>query len=165
LFKLADTPRKMVKLGEDRVRDLIKTIGLYRTKAKNVVALSRILVEQHGGKVPHDRAALEALAGRRPQDRERGAQCRVRASRPSRLTRTIFRVANRTGLAPGKDPLAVEMKLKRGGAGEISAQCPPLADPARRYVCVARRPLCKVRHRRPVQVAGKTTFTAAVAES
>ena len=110
LFKLADTPEKMVKLGEAKVRDLIKTIGLYRNKAKNVIALSEKLIAEHGGEVPGTREALAGAARRRPQDRERRAQHGF--GQPTMAVDThVFRIGNRTGLAPGKDPLAVELKL------------------------------------------------------
>ncbi|HUZ31944.1 MAG TPA: endonuclease III, partial [Xanthobacteraceae bacterium] len=109
LFKLADTPAKMAKLGEVRVRDLIKTIGLYRTKAKNVVALSHMLVENHGGQVPHDRDALEALPG--VGRKTANVVLNVAFGEPTIAVDThIFRVGNRTGLAVGKTPLDVEIK-------------------------------------------------------
>ena len=110
LFKLADTPEKMVKLGETRVRGLIKTIGLFRTKAKNVVGLSRKLVAEHGGQVPHDRDALEALPG--VGRKTANVVLNVAFGEPTIAVDThIFRVGNRTGLAVGKTPLDVEMKL------------------------------------------------------
>ncbi|HTZ00910.1 MAG TPA: endonuclease III, partial [Xanthobacteraceae bacterium] len=100
LFALADTPAKMAALGEERVRELIKTIGLFRTKAKNVVALSRILVAQHGGEVPHDRAALEALPG--VGRKTANVVLNVAFGEPTIAVDThIFRVGNRTGLAVG----------------------------------------------------------------
>ena len=110
LFKLADTPEKMAKLGEARVRDLIKTIGLYRTKAKNVIALSKQLIAEHGGKVPHDREALEALPG--VGRKTANVVLNIAFGEPTIAVDThIFRVGNRTGLAVGKTPLEVEMKL------------------------------------------------------
>src|SRR5213075_3251295 len=110
LFALADTPAKMLALGEERIVELIRTIGLFRTKAKNLVALSRILVEQHGGEVPRDRAALETLPG--VGRKTANVVLNVAFGEPTIAVDThIFRVANRTGLAPGKTPLAVEMAL------------------------------------------------------
>src|ERR1700691_4065247 len=110
LFKLADTPEKMARLGEARVRSLIKTIGLYRTKAKNVIALSRKLVAEHGGQVPHDRDALEALPG--VGRKTANVVLNIAFGEPTIAVDThIFRVGNRTGLAVGKTPLDVELKL------------------------------------------------------
>src|SRR5215467_3358237 len=101
LFKLADTPEKMIKLGEARVRSLIKTIGLYRTKAKNVIALSRILVAEHDGKVPYDREALEALPG--VGRKTANVVLNIAFGEPTIAVDThIFRVGNRTGLAVAK---------------------------------------------------------------
>src|ERR1700752_3618172 len=112
LFKLADTPEKMIKLSESRLRDLIKTIGLYRTKAKNVIALSKQLIAEHGGKVPHDRDALEALPG--VGRKTANVVLNVAFGDPTIAVDThIFRVANRTGLAAGKTPRVVEDQLAR----------------------------------------------------
>ena len=108
LFALADTPAKMLALGEERVTELIRTIGLFRTKAKNVIALSRILVERHGGEVPRDREALEALPG--VGRKTANVVLNVAFGEPTIAVDThIFRVGNRTGLAPGKTPLQVEI--------------------------------------------------------
>src|SRR3954468_21490970 len=110
LFAAADTPQKMAALGEERVRELVKTIGLFRTKAKNVVALSRKLVDEHGGEVPHDRAALEALPG--VGRKTANVVLNIAFGEPTIAVDThIFRVGNRTGLATGKDPFEVEQKL------------------------------------------------------
>src|SRR5690242_18372746 len=112
LFKVADTPQKMVDLGEARLRDYIKSIGLYRTKTKNVIRLSEILVEKHGGQVPRERAALEALPG--VGRKTANVVLNVAFGEPTIAVDThIFRVANRTGLAPGKTPLEVELKLEK----------------------------------------------------
>ena len=120
LFKIADTPQKMLALGEARLTDYIKTIGLFRTKAKNVIALSRILVEQHGGKVPQTREALEALPG--VGRKTANVVLNVAFGEPTIAVDThIFRVANRTGLAPGKTPLAVEEGLERDRARRASS--------------------------------------------
>src|ERR1043166_2075927 len=100
----------MVALGEERLREHIKTIGLYRTKAKSLVALSRKLIAQHGGEVPRDRAALEALPG--VGRKTANVILNVAFGEPTLAVDThVFRVSNRTGLAPGRNPLAVELKL------------------------------------------------------
>jgi endonuclease-3 len=141
LFKAADTPAKMVKLGEAKIRGYIKTIGLFNTKAKNVHALSRILVEQHGGVVPRDREALERLPG--VGRKTANVVLNVAFGEPTIAVDThIFRVGNRTGLAPGKTPLEVERKLEAA----IPAKWKPGAHHwlilHGRYICKARKPLC-----------------------
>ncbi len=142
LFKLADTPEKMVKLGEARVRDLIKTIGLYRTKAKNVVALSRMLVAQHGGQVPHDRDALEALPG--VGRKTANVVLNIAFGEPTIAVDThIFRVGNRTGLAVGKTPFDVEMKLLQVVPEKYCLHAHHWLILHGRYTCLARRPLCE----------------------
>jgi endonuclease III len=142
LFKLADTPEKMAKLGEARVRDLIKTIGLYRTKAKNVIALSKLLVEKHGGKVPHDREALEALPG--VGRKTANVVLNIAFGEPTIAVDThIFRVGNRTGLAVGKTPFDVEMKLLEVVPERYRLHAHHWLILHGRYTCVARRPLCE----------------------
>jgi len=142
LFKLADTPEKMVKLGEARVRDLIKTIGLYRTKAKNVVALSQQLIATHGGQVPHDRDALEALPG--VGRKTANVVLNVAFGEPTIAVDThIFRVGNRTGLAVGKTPLDVELKLLEVLPPRYLLNAHHWLILHGRYTCVARRPLCE----------------------
>jgi endonuclease III len=142
LFKLADTPAKMVKLGEPRVRALIKTIGLYRTKAKNLIALSRMLIAQHGGEVPHDRDALEALPG--VGRKTANVVLNVAFGEPTIAVDThIFRVGNRTGLAVGKTPLEVEMKLLEVVPERYRLHAHHWLILHGRYVCVARRPHCE----------------------
>ncbi|HKM88561.1 MAG TPA: endonuclease III [Xanthobacteraceae bacterium] len=142
LFKLADTPEKMVKLGETRVRELIKTIGLFHTKAKNVIALSRKLVAEHGGTVPHDRAALEALPG--VGRKTANVVLNIAFGEPTIAVDThIFRVGNRTGLAVGKTPLDVEMKLMQVVPERYRLHAHHWLILHGRYVCVARRPLCE----------------------
>jgi len=142
LFKLADTPQKMIKLGEARVRALIKTIGLYRTKAKNVIALSRQLVAEHGGKVPHDREALEALPG--VGRKTANVVLNNAFGEPTIAVDThVFRVGNRTGLAVGKTPLDVEMKLMQVVPERYLLHAHHWLILHGRYVCVARRPLCE----------------------
>jgi endonuclease-3 len=142
LFKLADTPERMVALGERRVRELIKTIGLYRTKAKNVIALSKQLIAEHGGKVPHDRDALEALPG--VGRKTANVVLNVAFGEPTIAVDThIFRVGNRTGLAVGKTPLDVEMKLLEVVPEQYRLHAHHWLILHGRYVCVARRPLCE----------------------
>jgi endonuclease-3 len=142
LFKLADTPEKMVKLGETGVRDLIKTIGLFRTKAKNVIALSRMLVEQHGGQVPRDREALEALPG--VGRKTANVVLNVAFGEPTIAVDThIFRVGNRTGLAVGKTPFDVEMKLMEVVPEKYRLHAHHWLILFGRYTCIARRPLCE----------------------
>ena len=142
LFELADTPEKMVELGEARVRALIKTIGLFRTKAKNVIALSRILIAEHGGEVPHDRDALEALPG--VGRKTANVVLNIAFGEPTIAVDThIFRVGNRTGLAVGKTPLDVEMKLIQVVPERYRLHAHHWLILHGRYVCIARRPLCE----------------------
>jgi endonuclease-3 len=142
LFALADTPQKMAALGEDRVRDLIKTIGLFRTKAKNVVALSRILVEQHGSEVPRSREALEALPG--VGRKTANVVLNIAFGEPTIAVDThIFRVGNRTGIATGKTPFEVEQKLEAVVPAEFKRHAHHWLILHGRYTCVARRPLCE----------------------
>jgi endonuclease III len=142
LFALADTPEKMAALGADRVRDLIKTIGLFRTKAKNVVALSRILVEQHGGQVPRSREALEALPG--VGRKTANVVLNIAFGEPTIAVDThIFRVGNRTGIASGKTPLEVEVKLEEVVSAEFKRHAHHWLILHGRYTCVARRPSCE----------------------
>lgn len=141
LFQEADTPEKMVALGEDHVRDRIKTIGLFRNKAKNVIALSKILIERHGGIVPAEREALEALpgVGRKTANVVLNEAFGV----PTIAVDThIFRVSNRTKLAPGKDPLAVELRLEKIMPDEFRQGAHHWLILHGRYVCKARKPDC-----------------------
>src|ERR1041385_6657677 len=141
LFAAADTPEKMVALGEERVREFIKTIGLYRGKAKNIVELSRRLVAEHGGKVPRDREALEALPG--VGRKTANVVLNVAFGEPTIAVDThIFRVGNRTGLAPGKTPLEVENGLERVVPDKYKLHAHHWLILHGRYTCVARRPLC-----------------------
>jgi endonuclease-3 len=141
LFPVANTPQKMVKLGEEGLTAYIKTIGLYRGKAKNVIAMSRILAEEHGGKVPREREALERLPG--VGRKTANVVLNVAFGEPTIAVDThVFRVSNRTGLAPGKDPLEVEQKL-------LEVVPKPYLQNAHhwlilhgRYTCVAKKPLC-----------------------
>jgi endonuclease III len=142
LFKLADTPEKMVKLGEPRVRELIKTIGLFRTKAKNVVALSQQLIDEHGGEVPRDRDALQALPG--VGRKTANVVLNIAFGEPTMAVDThIFRIGNRTGLAVGKTPFDVEMKLLEVIPERYLLHAHHWLILHGRYICVARRPLCE----------------------
>jgi len=141
LFPVARTPQEMVALGEERLAEHIRTIGLYRTKAKNVIALSRLLIERHGGRVPAERAALEALPG--VGRKTANVVLNVAFGEPTIAVDThIFRVANRTGLAPGKDPLAVEERLLKFTAEEFRLHAHHWLILHGRYVCTARKPRC-----------------------
>ena len=141
LFALADTPEKMVALGEARLADLIKTIGLYRTKAKNVIALSRALVSEHGGKVPRDRAALEALPG--VGRKTANVVLNGAFGEPVIAVDThVFRVSNRTGLAPGKTPFEVEQVLERVVPDEYKRHAHHWLILHGRYTCKALKPAC-----------------------
>ena len=142
LFALADTPEKMTALGEERVRELIRTIGLYRTKAKNVIALSEQLVAEHGGQVPATREALQALPG--VGRKTANVVLNIAFGEPTMAVDThIFRIGNRTGLAPGKDPLAVELKLLEVVPPQYLLHAHHWLILHGRYVCLARRPLCE----------------------
>ncbi|MSO64369.1 MAG: endonuclease III [Alphaproteobacteria bacterium] len=141
LFKAADTPAKMAALGEERIRDFIKTIGLFNTKAKNVAALSRLLVERHGGEVPRDREALQALPG--VGRKTANVVLNVAFGQPTIAVDThIFRVGNRTGLAPGKEPLQVELKLEKVVPAAYKLNAHHWLILHGRYSCVARQPHC-----------------------
>ena len=146
--------RRWSQLGEDALRDLIKTIGLFRTKAKNVIALSKRWSSDHGGEVPHDREALEALPG--VGRKTANVVLNVAFGEPTIAVDThIFRVANRTGLAPGKTPLEVELGSS-SRARRIQAARASLADPARPlHLHRAPAAVREMRHRRSVQMAGE----------
>jgi endonuclease-3 len=141
LFAAADTPAKMVALGEPRVRDLIKTIGLFRTKAKNLVALSIQLIERHGAEVPRTREALEALAG--VGRKTANVVLNTAFGEPTIAVDThIFRIGNRTGLATGKTPFEVESKLEQVVPAKYKRHAHHWLILHGRYVCVARQPHC-----------------------
>jgi len=141
LFAIADTPQKMLALGEPRVRDFIKTIGLFNTKAKNVIALSQILADQYGGQVPRDREALETLPG--VGRKTANVVLNVAFGEPTIAIDThIFRVANRTGLAKGATPRAVEDKLVKIVPKKYLLHAHHWLILHGRYVCVARKPKC-----------------------
>jgi endonuclease-3 len=141
LFKIVDTPQKMVALGETRLKTFIKTIGLFNTKAKNVIALSHTLAEKYGGAVPHDREALEALPG--VGRKTANVVLNVAFDEPTIAVDThIFRVGNRTGLAPGKTPRAVEDKLMKVVPAKYMQHAHHWLILHGRYICVARKPKC-----------------------
>jgi endonuclease-3 len=141
LFALADTPAKMAALGEERVAPLIRTIGLFRTKAKNVVALSQILVEKHGGQVPRDRETLQTLPG--VGRKTANVVLNVAFQEPTIAVDThIFRVGNRTGLAPGKTPHAVEEGLEAVTPMKYRLHAHHWLILHGRHVCKARKPEC-----------------------
>jgi endonuclease-3 len=141
LFKRANTPQKMLALGEDALGEYIKTIGLYRSKAKHAVATCRILVEQHSGAVPRSREALEALPG--VGRKTANVVLNTAFGEPTIAVDThIFRVSNRLKLAPGKTPLAVELKLEKVVPAEFKQDAHHWLILHGRYVCKARRPEC-----------------------
>ncbi len=141
LFKIADTPEKMFRLGEDSVRDFIKTIGLYRNKARNVIELSRQLIANHGGDVPRDRDALEALPG--VGRKTANVVLNVAFGEPTMAVDThVFRVANRTGLSSGRTPLDVEEDLLRVVPAKYGMHAHHWLILHGRYVCKARVPEC-----------------------
>ena len=141
LFAIADTPRKMLDLGEDAVREAIKTIGLFRMKAKNVIALSRILVEQHGGEVPRERAVLETLPG--VGRKTANVVLNIAFGQETIAVDThLFRVSNRIPLAPGDNPLKVELGLERIVPAAYRRHAHHWLILHGRYVCKARKPEC-----------------------
>jgi len=141
LYKVASTPQAIAALGEDALRDYIKTIGLYRTKAKNVIALSKMLIEQHCGAVPQNREALERLPG--VGRKTANVVLNTAFGQPTMAVDThIFRVANRTGLGPGKDPLEVEQRLLKFTPPEFLMNAHHWLILHGRYVCLARKPKC-----------------------
>jgi endonuclease-3 len=141
LFKLADTPDKMVKLGVERITDLVKTIGLYRNKAKNVFALSQQLIERYNGEVPADREALETLPG--VGRKTANVVLNIAFGQPTIAVDThLFRVSNRTGLAPGKEPLEVELGLLKTVPEKYLLHAHHWLILHGRYLCKARKPEC-----------------------
>jgi len=143
LFKVADTPQKMLALGEERLRDYIKTIGLYRNKAKNVIALSENLIAEFGGEVPRTRAEIESLpgAGRKTANVVLNM---AYGEHTMAVDTHVFRVANRTGLAPGNTPLEVELGLERVVPAEFKLHAHHWLILHGRYTCLARKPRCGV---------------------
>ncbi|MDR1662306.1 MAG: endonuclease III [Azoarcus sp.] len=143
LFPIAPTPAAMFALGEEKVAEYIKTIGLFRTKAKNVVALSRLLLERHGGEVPSERGALEALPG--VGRKTANVVLNTVFRQPVMAVDThIFRLANRTGLAPGKNVAEVENALMREVSPEYLLDAHHWLILHGRYVCTARKPHCEI---------------------
>jgi len=141
LFTVANTAEKMLKLGQSGLESYVKSIGLYRTKAKNLIEASRLLIEQHGGKVPADREALEKLPG--VGRKTANVILNVAFHQPTIAVDThIFRVANRTNLAPGKDPREVEERLLKFVPEEFRQHAHHWLILHGRYVCVARKPKC-----------------------
>ena len=141
LFKLADTPQEMVKLGPETIQDLIKTIGLFRTKAKNVFALSQQLIEKFGGEVPRTREELETLPGVGRKTANVVLNIAFRQATIAVDTH-LFRVANRTGLAPGETPLEVELGLLKVVPDKYLLHAHHWLILHGRYVCKARKPEC-----------------------
>ena len=141
LFELAPSPAAMVALGVERITELVKTIGLYRGKAKNVFALSQILLDKHGGEVPEDREALEALPG--VGRKTANVVLNIWFKQPTIAVDThLFRVGNRTGLAPGATPLAVEQQLLKTVPAQYMLHAHHWLILHGRYVCKARKPEC-----------------------
>ena len=142
LFQIADTPEKMLALGLEGVREHIKTIGLFNAKAKNVIALSEILIREHGGEVPPDREALERLPG--VGRKTANVVLNIFFGQPTMAVDThIFRIGNRMGLAPGKTPLEVERGLVKRIPAEFMRHAHHWLILHGRYVCKARRPECE----------------------
>ena len=141
LFKIADTPEKMLALGEDGVIEHIKTIGLYRNKAKNVIKLSQLLVDEYGGEVPSSRAALQSLPG--VGRKTANVVLNMWWGQPAQAVDThIFRVGNRTGTAPGKDVDAVERAIEDHVPADFQLHAHHWLILHGRYICVARKPKC-----------------------
>jgi endonuclease III len=143
LFAVADTPQKMLALGEEKLRDYIKTIGLYRTKARNVIALSEKLIREFGGEVPRTRAEIESLpgAGRKTANVVLNMAF---GERTIAVDTHVFRVGNRTGLAGGNTPLEVELELERVVPPEFMLHAHHWLILHGRYTCLARKPRCEV---------------------
>ncbi len=160
LFALADTPEKMAALGEDRVRELVKTIGLYRTKAKNVILLSQKLIAEHGGAVPRTRQELEQLPG--VGRKTANVVLNIAFGEPTIAVDThLFRVGNRTGMAVGRNPLEVELRLLEVVPQKYMLHAHHWLILHGRYTCVARKPLCeRCVIAEQCHWPGKTTLTA-----
>ena len=143
LFKVADTPQKMLALGEARLKDYIRTIGLYNTKAKNIIRLSEILLRDHGGQVPREREALQTLPG--VGRKTANVVMNVAFGQPTMAVDThIFRLSNRSGLAPGKTPDAVEQMLEKRVPEKYKLNAHHWLILHGRYVCKARKPACPI---------------------
>lgn len=143
LFQIADTPQKMLDLGEEALIGHIKTIGLFRNKAKNVIKLSRILVEDYGGEVPSSRAALQSLPG--VGRKTANVVLNMWFHQPSQAVDThIFRLGNRSGIAPGKDETAVERAIEDNIPAEFQRHAHHWLILHGRYICTARKPKCGI---------------------
>jgi len=141
LFPKANTPAALLKLGSDSLKDYIRTIGLYNSKAENIIKTCRILLEKHGGEVPRDRKSLESLPG--VGRKTANVVLNTAFGEPTIAVDThIFRVANRTGLAPGKTPLQVEQKLMRNVPEPFRKDAHHWLILHGRYTCKARKPAC-----------------------
>jgi endonuclease-3 len=141
LYPVANSPAAMLELGEDGVREHIKTIGLFNAKARNVIATCKILIDQHGSQVPDDRTALEALPG--VGRKTTNVILNIAFGHPTIAVDThIFRVSNRSGIAPGKNVLEVEKKLLRFVPDEFKMDAHHLLILHGRYTCIARKPRC-----------------------
>lgn len=141
LYKKANTPKALLALGVKGVEAYVKSIGLYRTKAKNIIATCKLLLERHGGEVPRDREALQALPG--VGRKTANVVLNIAFGEPTIAVDThIFRISNRTGIAPGKDPLAVEQKLLKFVPQEFRLHAHHWLILHGRYVCLARKPRC-----------------------
>ena len=141
LYKKANTPKALLALGVKGVEAYVKSIGLYRTKAKNIIATCKLLLERHGGEVPRDREALQALPG--VGRKTANVVLNIAFGEPTIAVDThIFRISNRTGIAPGKDPLAVEEKLLKFVPQEFRLHAHHWLILHGRYVCLARKPRC-----------------------
>ncbi len=160
LFALAPTPQKMLDLGVEKVTELIRTIGLFRNKAKNLVATCRILVDQHGGQVPRTREALEALPG--VGRKTANVVLNVAFGEATMAVDThVFRVSNRTGLAPGRNPLEVELKLLKRIPSRYMVDAHHWLILHGRYLCLARSPRCNECAVRPWCDEGASTMPKA----
>ncbi|HMO06251.1 MAG TPA: endonuclease III [Paracoccaceae bacterium] len=143
LFDIADTPEAMLALGEEGLIEHIRTIGLYRNKARNVIALSRLLIERHGGQVPGSRAALMALPG--VGRKTANVVLQMWFGLPAQAVDThVFRVANRTGIAPGRDEIAVERAIEDNVPAPYLRHSHHWLILHGRYTCLARKPRCTV---------------------
>ena len=141
LFEIADTPEKMLELGEEGLIEHIKTIGLFRNKAKNVIKMSRILVDQYGGEVPNSRAALEGLPG--VGRKTANVVLNMWWQYPAQAVDThIFRLGNRSGIAPGKDVVAVERAIEDNVPVDFQQHAHHWMILHGRYICQARKPKC-----------------------
>jgi endonuclease III len=168
LFQVADTPAKMVALGEEGVKAHIRTIGLFNTKARNVIALSQKLLDDFGGEIPHDREALESLPG--VGRKTANVVLNTAFGQETFAVDThIFRVCNRTGLAPGKTPLAVELRLEKAVPAPFRRGAHHWLILHGRYICKARTPecwrcpvvdLCRYQPKTPPPASAKPARTA-----